>query len=59
MITIQGQKHYTLSEAAPLMGYSLLTLRSYVKHGKIATVKVAGRHYISEDKIKEHLGGTP
>lgn len=59
MITIQGQLHYTLSEAAPLMGYTLLTLRSYVKRGKVATVKVAGRHYISKQTIQEHLGGTP
>jgi predicted site-specific integrase-resolvase len=56
-IIIDNQRYFTLSAAAPQMGYSLGTLRSYVKLGRLTTIKVGGRHYVSETTIKKHLEG--
>jgi predicted site-specific integrase-resolvase len=56
-IIIDNQRYFTLSAAAPQMGYSLATLRGYVKVGKITTIKVGGRHYVSETTINNHLSG--
>ena len=56
-IIIDNQRYFTLAKAAPQMGYSLGTLRSYVKLGKLATTKVGGRHYVSETTINNHLKG--
>jgi hypothetical protein len=57
-IIIANERHFTLSAAAPQMGYTLATLRNYVKLGKVATVKVGGRHYVAESTITKHLEGT-
>lgn len=57
-IIIDNQRYFTLSAAAPQMGYSLGTLRSYVKLGRLATIKVGGRHYVSETTIQTHLTGS-
>jgi hypothetical protein len=56
-IIIDNQRYFTLSAAAPQMGYSLGTLRSYVKLGRLTTIKVGGRHYVSETTINNHLSG--
>lgn len=55
MITIKGTNYYTLSEAGKRMGYAKSTMRFYASVGRIKTIKVAGRRYVSEETINEYL----
>lgn len=58
-IIIEGQRYFTLAFAAPKMGYTLATLRRYVKTNVVPSVKVGGRRYVAESTINKHLEGKP
>lgn len=57
-IIIDNERHFTLAAAAPKMGYTLATLRSYVKLGTVPSKKVGGRRYVAESTINKHLEGS-
>lgn len=50
-------KVYTLPETAELLKVSRVSLLNYIKAGKLKAKKAVGRWLITEDAIKEFIGG--
>lgn len=50
-------KLYTLTEVEGILGVSHRTLLRWVTEGKIKAVKIGSRWKISEDTLKDILGG--
>ncbi|NJE13563.1 IS607 family transposase, partial [Thermococcus sp. LS2] len=51
------ERHYTLKEAAKILGVTVKTLQNWDKQGKIRVVRtVGGRRRIPESEIKRILG---
>ncbi len=50
-------KLYTLSELEPILGLSHVTLRTYVKQGKLKGTKLAGtgKWKVSEDDLRDFI----
>lgn len=52
MITLEGQKLYTLAEAAEILSLSVSGLRLNMKKGNITPTDIAGRKLFTESEIK-------
>lgn len=50
-------KLYTLTEVEQILGVSHRTLLRWVTDNKIEAIKVGGRWKVSEDTLKQILGG--
>ena len=57
MKEIQGIKMYTIPETAEQLGVSVVTLRNYLKQGRIKGGRIGRPIYISEVEIKRFLTG--
>lgn len=52
-IQIGDLKLYSLQELSESLKLTLISLRSYVRQGKLKARKVGTRWYVSEDNLKE------
>jgi len=50
---------YNVPETAELLGTTPLTVRLYIKAGKIQARKIAGKWYVTEDNLKGFISGAP
>lgn len=48
---------YTLTEVEGILGVSHRTLLRWVKDGKIKAVKIGGKWKVSEDTLRDIIGG--
>ena len=55
--TIGDIKLYTLLELANILGTTDVTLRRYIKSGKLKAQKIAGTYHITEENFKEYANG--
>lgn len=55
MITIEGIKFYTINETAEVLHLNPMTIRRYIKSGKIDSVRV-GQILIRETEISRLIG---
>ncbi len=53
--TIEGIKFYTVPEAAKILGITPITLRKYIKQGKIKGKKLSNYYLITEKALLEFL----
>lgn len=53
----QGQKYFIVEDLAKILDITPLTVREYLKKGKIKAVKVGMRWYIAEKNLIAFLGG--
>jgi len=53
----QGQKYFIVEDLAKILDLTPLTVREYLKKGKIKAVKVGMRWYIAEKNLIAFLGG--
>lgn len=51
------EKLLKVKEAAELMGVASITVRQWIQHGKIESVKVNGSRRIKESVVKEMING--
>ena len=56
-IEIGEIRAYTLMELTRHLGVTTMTLRKYIKDGKLRARKMAGKWVVTEDALKEYLGG--
>jgi|TARA_B100001971_G_C18100220_1_gene488401 excisionase family DNA binding protein len=49
---IDGVKVFTVEEVAEMMNLHVLTVRSYIKDGKLKAKKVGKRYWITEADLK-------
>jgi len=57
MIILAGIKFYTVLETAKLLRISSVTVRTYIKKGRLKAQRVGRPVLISEEGIKEFLTG--
>lgn len=53
--TEELEKGYSLQEAAELLGRSEVTVRRYVKTGKLASKKLGGKYIIPAAELRKYL----
>lgn len=56
MIEIGSIRLYNIAELAETFGVSELTLRNYVREGRLKGRKVGKRWFVSEQAIRDHFG---
>lgn len=55
MKELLGEKLYTYTEVAELLGVTPTTLRNYVKKGLLQNITISGRKYVNEDILRAFL----
>ncbi len=56
-IEIGEIRAYTLMELTRSLGVTTMTLRKYIKDGKLRARKMAGKWVVTEAALREYLGG--
>lgn len=51
-IKIAGLKVYSIAEISKILNITPLTLRRYMREGRIRGTKVAGKWYVTEEKLQ-------
>ena len=57
MLKIGNEKAYNVQEAAELLKITPVTVRTYIKAGKIKAQKVGTRYHIAESNLQEFIKG--
>lgn len=57
MLTIQNINFYTVQEVAKELGISPLTVRNYIKTGRLKGQRIGRPVLITEEAVKEFLQG--
>jgi excisionase family DNA binding protein len=55
--TIGNINLYSILELSKLLKVTDVTLRKYIKNGKLKAQKIGGAYYITEDNLKLFLNG--
>lgn len=55
--TLEGLRHYSLTELEGVIGVSHRTLIRYVTDGKLKAVKIGGKWRVSEANLRAFLDG--
>lgn len=58
MITIQNTKFFTVLEIAKELNITPITVRTYIKQGRLKGQRVGRPYLISEDSLREFLSGS-
>ena len=54
---LEKLKVYTLTEIEPILGVTHRTLLTYVKTGRLKSVKIGGKWKVKEEDLKSLLNG--
>lgn len=57
MLTIGKEKAYNVQEAAELLNVHPVTIRSYIKQGKLKAQKAGRAFYITEETLEAYIKG--
>jgi len=57
-IEIEGIKAYSVNDLSKMFDVTPLTLRKYIKTGKLRAQKIGRRYMVTVDSLKEFLNGT-
>jgi excisionase family DNA binding protein len=55
MINLESIKMYDLQELSEKLGISVVSLREWIKQGKLKAKKLGVKYYVSEDSLIEFL----
>ena len=58
MIIIQNTKFYTVLEVAKELNITPLTVRTYIRQGRLKGQKIGRPYLISENSLQEFLNGS-
>ena len=58
-ITFTNLVLYNLQELSKKLDVHIVTLKSYIKKGRIKAQKVGGKWYVSEDSLREFFMKSP
>lgn len=53
--SLETLKMYTLTELEPILGVSHRTLLTYVKEGRIKSIKLGGKWKVSEENLRKFI----
>lgn len=59
MKIIEGEKYYSLSEVAEIVGVNISSVRRWIKSGKLKGNKVSRNYYINAAAVKALVSGEP
>ena len=57
-IKIEGLKLYTVQDLSKILDVTPVTLRKYIRTGRIKAQKVGRRYMVTQESLKEFLNGT-
>lgn len=57
MKTILDKRYYTVSDLIKKLPLTKLSVRKYIKVGKIKAIKIGTSFYVSEENLQEFLAG--
>ena len=52
VLRIDGEKTYNLKEVSAILNRSILTVRQYIKMGKLKANKIGGSYFVTESALK-------
>jgi excisionase family DNA binding protein len=55
MINLESIKMYDLQELSEKLGISVVSLREWIRQGKLKAKKIGVKYYVSEDSLIEFL----
>jgi len=55
MINLESIKMYDLQELSEKIGISVVSLREWIRQGKLKAKKIGVKYYVSEDSLIEFL----
>lgn len=55
MINLESIKMYDLQELSEKLGISVISLRQWIRQGKLKAKKIGVKYYVSEDSLIEFL----
>lgn len=58
-IQIGDIKLYSVLELSQVLKITTVTLRTYIRQGKLKGQKIGGMWYITEERLKEFFNGLP
>lgn len=59
MKIIEGEKYYSMSEVAEIVGVNISSVRRWIKSGKLKGNKVSRNYYINAAAVKALVSGEP
>lgn len=59
MKIIEGEKYYSLSEVAEIVGVNISSVRRWIKSGKLKGNKVSRNYYINAADVRKLVSGEP
>lgn len=57
MLQVGNEKAYNVQEAAKLLNVSAVTIRTYIKQGKLKAQKAGRAFYITESTLEAYIKG--
>lgn len=57
MTNLGELRAFTVKEVADNFGVTIMTIRNYIKSGKLKARKVGVKYYITEDNLREFFEG--
>lgn len=57
MIIINGEKWYTVQEAAAILDVEPPSIQRYISNGRIKPQKIESRNFITETELKNYVNG--
>lgn len=57
-IDIDGIKAYNITDLSKILDVTPVTLRKYIRTGRIKAQKIGRRYVVTRDSLKEFLDGT-
>jgi len=54
---IAGKELYTTDELVKLIPLSLISIQSYLRKGKIKSIRIGKRYFVSKKNLKKFLDG--
>ena len=57
MVKLETTTAYTVKEAAQMLGKSEVTVRLYIRQGKLKGQKVGNTYYVTDDTLTELVTG--
>ena len=57
MLQVGSEKAYNVQESAQILKVSAVTIRSYIKQGRLKAQKIGRAYYITENCMEEFIRG--
>lgn len=54
---MENMKFYSLKQIGEILGFSVITIREWIKAGKMGATKIGNSYRVTQDQLDEFLKG--